>query len=379
VKKYSDFIAHPVRMKISNKDETLNSQKALWLRPADEIKEEDYTEFYHHLTHDWAKPLKTIHYKAEGTREFTALLFIPKTKPWDYHFRNNSYGLSLYVKRVFIMNNCEDLIPPYLRFMKGLVDSSDLSLNISREMLQKDRQVGQIRKSLTGKILNTLREILENERSTYEEFWMNFGGTVKEGIAFDPALQENNQEKLQNLLLFHSTHSEGWTTLQEYKNRMKPDQKAVYYISGDSLSRIQNSPYLEQLKTKGLEVLLMTDAVDEWVTTHLREYENTPLQSITQDDLKLDGADEKPIQNAKFKSLLEVMRKTLESHVKDVRISTRLTESPVCLVSSAQDPSARMERILKSMGQDMPQNKRILELNADHPLYNKMILLSMTP
>ena len=235
-------------------DETLNSQKALWLRTPSEVTAEEYNEFYRHLTHDWVDPLKTIHYKAEGTMEFASILYLPAQKPFNYDFRDRKIGLSLYVKRVFIKGDCEELLPQYLRFMKGMVDSDDLSLNVSREILQQDRQIIRIKKALTSKILSTLKDLLQNDRVAYEKFWVNFGSTLKEGIALEPA----STDKLKDLVLFHSTHSDKLTSLADYVGRMKPAQKEIYYITGDSLTQIQNSPYLEKLKAKGFEVLLMT-------------------------------------------------------------------------------------------------------------------------
>lgn len=396
VRKYSDFIAAPIRMKVKKQvpkkddkdkfeevieDEILNSRKPLWLRPTSEIKEEEYADFYHHQTHDWGKPLKTIHFKAEGTIEYTALLFVPENKPWDFHVRGTKYGLNLYVRRVFIMSDCDSLIPSYLRFVRGLVDSNDLSLNISREILQQDRQVKQIHKSLTGKILNSFKETLEKEREQYEKMWHAFGATLKEGIATDPG----NSEKLQDLFLFHSTDSDKLTTLAEYVGRMKDQQNAIYYITGDNLAQIKNSPYLERLREKGFEVLLLVDPVDEWVVDHLTTYREKELQSITRENLDLDSlatAEEKKqkeeilnAQKDRLNSLLEKMKEFLKDKVKDVRVSTRLAGSPVCLVSGQHDPSARMERLMREIGGAAAETRRIMEINPAHPLFEKMTSL----
>ena len=264
VKKYSDFISHPIKMKGSEKpeDETLNSQKALWLKPAVEVTQDEYKDFYQHLTNDWNDILKTIHYKAEGTMEFSSVLFIPSKKPWNYNYKESTWGLSLYVKRVFIMGDCQDLLPSYLRFVKGMVDSSDLSLNVSREILQKDRQVTQIRKNITNKIFSSLKDLLQNDRVQFENFWSEFGPTLKEGIPTD----STQKDKLQDLLLFHSTQSDRMTTLEEYVSRMPAEQKDIYFITGDDLSQLNQSPYLEKLKEKNFEVLLLVDHIDEWVT-----------------------------------------------------------------------------------------------------------------
>ncbi len=378
VKKYSDFIAYPIIFK----DETLNSQKALWLKSPSEITEDEYKEFYKHLTHDWNEPVKHAHFKAEGTLEFNSLLYLPSKKPWNYNTKEGEYGLSLYVKRVFIMADCKDLIPSYLRFVKGMVDSSDLSLNVSRELLQQDRQVTQMRKSITGKVLSMLKDLLGKDRSTYENFWTEFGATLKEGIPSDPS----NKEKIQDLLLFHTTSSDKMTSLEEYVGRMKESQKSIFFMTGDSLSQITNSPYLEKLKEKSYEVLLLVDPVDEWVTENLKDYKGKAMQSIAKSGLDLDSADEKEKKEEdkkkaeeKFKPLLENLKKALEKDVKDVVISERLTETPVCLVSSEQDLSAHMQKILSQMGagsQGMVTSKRILEINAHHPLFERMLGLS---
>lgn len=380
VKKYSDFIAHPIKMQGEKEDETLNSQKALWLRPASEVTPEDYKEFYQHLTHDWNEPLKTVHYKAEGTMEFNALLYIPGKKPWNYNMRDMEFGLNLYIKRVFIMSNCKDLLPTYLRFVKGLVDSSDLSLNVSRELLQQDRQVSQIRKNVTAKILAQLKELLTKDRSAFENFWTEFGTTLKEGL---PAL-DGNKEKLQDLLLFHSTQSDKMTTLDEYVSRMKETQKDIYYITGDSLSQVSNSPYLEKLKEKGMEVLLLVDPVDEWVVDSLKDFKTKKLQSIMREGLELDTEEEKSQKQEQkkqaaetLKPLIESMKKTLDNNVKDVVLSDRLTSTPACLVAASQDPSAHMQKLMAQMGDEYAKPvKRIMEINAQHPLFEKMLQAS---
>jgi len=384
VKKYSDFIAYPIRMKTEEEgkteDETLNSQKALWLKSPSEVTKEEHKEFYHHLSHDWNDPIKTIHYKAEGTMEFNALMYLPMQKPWNFNMRETEYGLSLYIKRVFIMADCKDLLPQYLRFVKGLVDSSDLSLNVSREILQQDRQVSQIRKNVTTKILSSMKDMLNKERGLYETFWKEFGAIVKEGFPGDPT----NKEKLQELTLFKSTASEDWTTLEEYIGRMKEGQKEIYFMTGDDLGKMAQSPYLEKLKEKGYEVLLMADPVDEWMTDSLREYKEKKLQSVTKEDLNLDTEEEKKTKEdekksflERFKPLMESMKETLKDQVKDVNISDRLTETPVCLVAGSHDPSAHMQRILSQMGQDQGINtKRIFEINPKHAVIEKMMSLT---
>lgn len=376
VKKYSDFVPFPIKLK----DEVLNSQKAIWLRTPSEVTAEEHSEFYKHLSHDWSEPLRTIHYKAEGTSEFSAILYIPSQKPFNYDYRDRKVGLNLYVKRIFIKGDCEELLPPYLRFVKGMVDSDDLSLNVSREILQQDREVTKIKKALTNKIQANLKELLEQDRPTYEKFWNQFGTTLKEGVAGDPT----TKEKLQDLLLFNTTQSEQLTTLKEYVGRMKEGQKAIYYITGETLNQIKNSPYLEKLRSKNFEVLLMVDGIDGWVAGNLAKYSEKPLQSIMAADLDLDSEDEKKAAQtklaeaeARFKPLLETMTKALNEQVKEIKLSDRLIDSPVCLVSDKNAMSAHMERLMESMGQAVPKSKRTLELNPFHPLSEKM--LSTTP
>lgn len=385
IKKYSDFIAWPIKMKTSSpgeegkteeKDETLNSMKALWLRPANEVKTEEYKEFYQHLTHDWNEPLKTIHYRAEGTMEFTGLYFIPTKKPWNYQMKDYEYGLNLYIKRVFIMDNCKELLPAWLRFVKGMVDSSDLSLNVSREILQQDRQVIAIRKNVVNKVLGTLKEMLNKERDTYEKFFAEFGNTLKEGIPMEPS----QKEKIAELLLFRSSSSEKFKTLDEYISEMKENQKEIYFITGDRLEAVKNSPYLEKLQEKGYDVLFMIDPVDEWVTQELHEYKGKKLQSITKEGLDLDTEEEKKQKaeerkglEERFKPLVENMKNWLSADVKDVVFSDRLTKTPVCLVRENTGMSAHMEKLLSQMGEAAPKSKSILEINAKHPVFAAMI------
>lgn len=374
IKKYSDFIRHPIKLKNDKGEwETLNSQKALWLKSPSEIKEEEYNEFYQQLSHDWQNPAKVIHYKAEGTMEFQSLLYIPSHQPWNYFSKDIEWGPSLYIKRVFIMNNCEDLLPRNLRFVKGIVDSADLSLNVSREMLQKDRRVTSIKKSLVNKVFNTLKDWQTQDRKTYETFWHNFGSTIKEGLLEDAS----QKEKVQDLILFPSTHSEETTTLKDYVARKKEDQKAIYYLAGDQLEVLKKSPYLEKLKAKGIEVLFCIDPVDEWVIPQLESYNDLKLVNLTKGDLDLDTEEEKKEKESlqgKFKPLLEAIKGFLENEVKDVRISDRLTSSAACLVSGEHDPSAHMQKLLEKMGQGKlgGEGKRILEINPNHPVFAKM-------
>ncbi len=399
VKKYSDFIAWPILMMVSreedeldaegnpvegktktvSEDETLNSRKAIWLRSPQDVTDDEYSEFYKHVAHDWTEPLERIHYRAEGSQEFTALMFVPGTVPFDYNYRESKWGLSLYVNRVFIMDHCEDLVPTYLRFLRGVIDSSDLSLNVSREILQKDRQVQAIKKAVASKVLKHLGTWLSERRETYEKFWTNFGPTLKEGVPND----FSNKEKIEELLLFRSSAQEGWTTLPEYVKRMKKDQKEIYFITGESVKQLESSPYLERLKVKGFEVLYGIDTVDEWVMQSISKFQDKHLRSITKEGLELDSEDEKKSKEEElkskeqeFKDLLETIKTAVEPHVKEVKISTRLVDSPVCLVSGAYDPSSRMERLMESMGQAVPKAKRIMEINPSHPVFGKMKTLS---
>lgn len=395
VKKYSDFIAWPIKMKTVREepeydadgkeiegsrktveeDETLNSRKAIWLRSPSEISDDEYNEFYRHVAHDWNLPLDRIHYRAEGSQEFSALVYIPGSIPPDYNYRESKWGLSLYINRVFIMDHCEDLVPSYLRFLRGVIDSSDLSLNVSREILQKDRQVQAIKKAVSTKLLKHLENLLAKDREKYETFWKNFGATLKEGIAND----FTNKDKLQDLALFASSESDKLTTLAEYEGRMKKDQKEIYYITGESVRQLQGSPYLEKLKQKNFEVLFCTDPVDEWVMQSIGKFKDKQLRSITKEGLDLDSEEDKKKQDealkekeGEFKKLLETIQGAVAANVKEVKISHRLVDSPVCLVSGAYDPSARMERMMEAMGQSMPKAKRILEINPSHPIFGRM-------
>lgn len=401
VKKYSDFIEWPIKMKSTREepeldkdgkpiegktntvieDETLNSQKAIWLRSSSEVKEDEYSEFYKHVSKDWTDPLDHIHYKAEGTQEFSALLYVPSQLPFDYNYRDTRWGLTLYVNRVFIMDHCEDLLPAHFRFIKGVIDSSDLSLNVSREILQKDRQIQAIKKALSGKLLKHFKAMLDNDREKYEKFWKNFGSTLKEGIANDFA----NKEKLEEMALFYSSHGEGLSTLKEYVSRMKKEQKEIYYITGESIKQLEASPYLEKLKEKGYEVLYCVDPVDEWVMQSITKFDEKDMRSITKEGLDLESEDEKKEKEEVLKSkekdfegLLNTIKGAVAASVKDVKLSRRLVNSPVCLVSGAYDPSARMERMMSAMGQDMPKSKRIMEINPDHPVFNTMRSLPET-
>jgi molecular chaperone HtpG len=394
VKKYSDYVQYPVTMDITRTEpargadgkviegggdiektaeETLNSMKAIWTRPKSEITDEEYDEFYKHISHDYDKPLKTIHYAAEGVSEFKSILFIPSHKPFDLFMRDHKKGVHLYVKRVFITDNCEALFPDYLRFMKGVVDSSDLPLNVSREILQEDMQIKRIQKSLVGKVLSTLAEMKEKSPEEYLTFYREFGPVLKEGLHFDFA----NKEKLQDLLLFESSKTEAgkFASLKEYVERMPESQKEIYFITGTSRAAVEMSPHLEIFRKKDFEVLFLTDPVDEWVAQALTEYEGKKLKAVDRGDLEIDTEEEKKEKEAKkeeavqqYKGLLEFIGENLKDRVKEVRLSSRLTDSACCLVADEYGLNANMERILKAMNQDVPETKRVLELNPDHPL-----------
>ena len=394
VKKYSDYVQYPIVMDITRKgpakgadgkviegggdiertvEETLNSMKAIWTRPKSEIGDEEYEEFYKHISHDFEKPLKTIHYSAEGVSEFKALLFIPGHKPFDLFLREHKRAVHLYVKRVFITDSCESLLPDYLRFMKGVVDSSDLPLNVSREILQEDVQIKRIQKNLVGKVLATLAEMKEKTPEEYLKFYQEFGPVLKEGIHFDVA----NKEKLQDLVLFESSRTDAgkYISLKEYVERMPASQKEIYFITGTSRAAVEMSPHLEIFRKKEYEVLFMTDPVDEWVGQALTEYDGRKLKAVDRGDLEIDTEEEKKEKEAKkdeaahqYKGLLDFIGDKLKDRVKEVRLSSRLTDSACCLVADEYGLNANMERILKSMNQEVPETKRILELNPDHPI-----------
>ncbi|MBF0196626.1 MAG: molecular chaperone HtpG [Planctomycetes bacterium] len=392
VKKYSDFVTYPIKMDVKEevkseddkeddkekkdeekayitKEETLNSMKALWTRPKSEIKEEEYNEFYKQISHDFTDPMDTIHFSAEGTIEYQSLLYIPSKRPFDLMYRDGKRGLSLYVKQVFIMADCEKIMPEYLRFVKGLVDSADLSLNVSRELLQEDRQITVIKKRLTKKVLDTLSSLKKNDKEKYLKFWAEFGEVLKEGLAMDQA----NAEELKDLMFFHSSAAAELTSLEDYVTRMPEDQKEIYYITGDSVSAVENSPLLEAFKEKGYEVLYLVDNVDEFMLQGLQNYKEKNLKSVNKGDVDLKSDDEKKADEAKekenkdkYSSMLESMQKILDEDIKEVRLSNRLKSSAVCLVSDENGMTPQMEQMFASMGQEMPKNKRILEVNPEH-------------
>jgi molecular chaperone HtpG len=387
VKKYSDFIAWPIRMEVETRTpasddggeetvtietQTLNSMKALWARAKDEVSEEEYKEFYKHIAHAWDDPLEVISMKAEGTFEYQALLFIPSRAPFDLYEPGADIGVQLYVKRVFIMGDCDELMPRYLRFIKGVVDAQDLSLNVSREILQQDRQINAIRRRLTKKVLSTIKDLQSERPDDYRTFWGQFGKVLKEGLMRD----FDNQETLLQISSFGSTHSEDeLTTLAEYVERMKEGQEQIFYATGESRQQILNSPHLEAFKAKGYEVLLLTDAVDEIWLGSVTESDGKPLQSVAKGEVDLDTEEEKTAHEAErkerqkdFADLLTWLTETLSEHVKEVRLSTRLTESPACLITDAFGITPTLARMYRASGQEIPVEKRTLELNPNHPL-----------
>ncbi len=381
VRKYSDHIAFAVRMKKpAAKDsdqqqaeyETINHAQALWTRPRTELKDEDYKEFYRHVTHDFSEPLAWSHGKVEGKKEYTSLLYVPSRAPFDLSHRDGVRGLKLYVRRVFIMDDAEQFLPLYLRFIKGIVDSADLPLNISREMLQQDPAIDTIRTGLTRRALDMLDK-LKGEPEKYATFWKEFGSVLKEG----PAEDHNNRERIAKLLRFSSTQTdkeEQDVSLEDYLARMKPGQTSIYYLIADSFAAAKSSPHLEVLRKKGIEVLLLSDRVDEWLMDHLREFDGKSLRNVARGDLDLSSvqsAEEKQAQETLSKehaALVERLKKTLENQVSDVRVTSRLTDSPVCLVLGENDMGMQMRRILEAAGQKAPITKPVLELNPGHPL-----------
>ena len=399
IKKYSDFVEYPVVMDIIRDEtpmddegkpkegaekqttvteETLNSMKAIWMRPKSEVKKEEYNEFYKHVSHDYTDPLKTIHYSAEGKIEFKALLYLPAKAPFDmFQQEGAKHGIHLYVKRIFIMDNCEALLPRYLRFAKGVVESNDLPLNVSREILQEDVIIKKIEKSVTTKILSELKSMMKKSEEDYLSFYREFGKVLKEGIEVDPT----NKDKIKDLLLFESSRTEPgkYVSLKEYTERMALDQKEIYYITGTSRSAVENSPHLEVFKKKEIEVLFMTEPVDEFILSGFGEYDKKKLKSIAQGDIDLGTEEEKKIADeqkketsGKYKKLIKKVQDSLKDYVKEVRLSDRLTDSASCLVTDDGDMNPQMERIFAAMNQPVPETKRILELNPDHPVIETM-------
>jgi molecular chaperone HtpG len=377
IRKYSDHIGFPVRMRkegeASLEYETVNQAKALWTLPRTEIKDEEYTQFYQHLAHDFTEPLSWSHNKVEGKREYTSLLYLPGRAPFDLWQRDAARGLKLYVRRVFIMDDAEQFLPLYLRFVKGVVDSSDLPLNVSRELLQQEPEVEAIRNGMTKRVLDMLTRMAKDDATKYATFWKEFGAVIKEGVGQDYA----NRATLLSLLRFASTHdaaNEPTTSFAQYIERMKPGQDRIYFVIADSLDAARSSPYIERLKERGLEVLLLAERIDEWVMGQIDDFEGKKLKDAARGDLELGGLEteeEKKHHEDELKEsegLLKRVKDAVGDRIEAVRVSTRLTDSPACLALGEHDMGANMRRILSATGQKVPESKPTLELNVEHPL-----------
>jgi len=379
IHKYSDHISLPIVMKKPDADEseTVNKASALWARPKSEISEQEYEEFYKHIAHDFEAPLAHVHSKIEGQQNYTSLLYIPSRAPFDLWDRNRRHGIKLYVRRVFIMDDAEQLMPDYLRFVRGVVDSDDLPLNISREILQHNKSIDAIRGACVKRVLGLLENLANDEPDKYDSFWQAFGRVLKEGPVEDHA----NRERVAKLLRFASTNGDSDkqdVSLDAYLSRMKEGQDKIYYITADSFATAKNSPHLEVFRDKGIEVLLMHDRIDEWLTTHLTEYQDKAFQSVAKGNLELDQVKEaskiekREHDEHTFRELIDRMRATLGERVRDVRLTERLTRSPACLVVDENDISTNLERVLKSVGQKVDHVRPIMEINPDHPLVQKL-------
>ncbi|MDZ7802512.1 molecular chaperone HtpG [Thiohalophilus sp.] len=384
IKKYSDHISLPILMakrdeegKPTDELETVNKASALWTRSRGEISDEEYTEFYKHVAHDFEDPLTWLHNKVEGTQSYTTLFYIPKRAPFDLYDRDKRYGIKLYVKRVFIMDDAEQLMPNYLRFVRGVVDSDDLPLNVSREILQRNRQIDTIRNGSVKKILAHLEKLAQDEPEKYSEFWQAFGNVLKEG----PAEDFGNKEKIAKLFRFASTHNDSDVqnvSLDEYLDRMQDKQEKIYYITAESYAAAKNSPHLELFRKKGIEVLLMYDRVDEWMMSFMDEYNGKPFVSVAKGALDLgeleDKEEKEKVEKAEkdYKDLLERMQNVLEGKVKEVKVSHRLTDSPSCLVVSENDMAMSMQKLLKQAGHNVPNIEPSLEINPEHALVKRL-------
>ncbi len=358
-------------------DETVNTATALWTRSRTDITEEEYQEFYKHISHDFAEPLTWSHNRVEGKLDYTSLLYIPAKAPFDMYNRDASRGLKLYVQRTFIMDDAEQFLPLYLRFVKGVVDSNDLSLNVSREILQKDPNIDSMRSALTKRILDTLDKMAKKEPDNYKAFWNEFGQVLKEG----PAEDFGNKEKVAGLLRFASTNNdtaEQVNSLADYISRMKEGQSKIYYVVAENFNTAKNSPHLEVFRKKGIEVLLLSDRVDEWLMGHLMDFDGKTLQDVGKGALdlgELDTEEEKEVQKKieeEFKDFAGRIKEVLKDEVQEVRVTHRLTDSPACLVVGEHDMGAQMRRLLEQAGQAMPESKPTIEINPEHPLLQKM-------
>lgn len=389
LRKYSDHISMPIRLpaeawdeesksqKRNGEWETVNQASALWTRSKSEISDEQYTEFYKHVSHDFDAPLAWSHNRVEGRSEYTQLLYVPRRAPFDLWDRNARHGIKLYVKRVFIMDDAEQLLPPYLRFVRGVVDSADLPLNVSREILQESRDVKAIREGCTKRVLALLEDLAENRSDDYRSFWENFGQVLKEGVGDD----FSNRERIAGLLRFASTHTgtpDQSVSLKDYVARMKDGQDRIWYVTAETYTAAASSPHLEIFRKKGIEVLLLTDRVDEWMLSHLREFEGKSLASIARGDLDLEqfaDAEEKAQQEKvaeDIRPLVERLKAALGERVKEVKVSFRLVDSPACVVVDEHEMSAHLQRLLKAAGQQAPESRPILEINPSHPLIERL-------
>jgi len=386
ITQYSDHIGFPVLMEkvvepqeeggeTTIEEEAVNQASALWARPRNEISDDEYREFYKHVAHDFEEPLEWSHNRVEGTNEYTSLLYLPKRAPFDLYDRESKHGIKLYVQRVFIMEDSEQLMPRYLRFVRGLIDSASLPLNVSREILQSSKVIDSIKNGSVKKVLGLLDKMVKNDPAKYQAFWKEFGKVLKEGPGEDFA----NRDKIAKLLRFASTHSDSSeqnVSLDDYLGRMQEGQDKIYYVTADSHSAAKNSPHLEIFRKKGIEVLLLSDRVDEWLTSHLTEYEGKQLQSVAKGELDLgDDEDSKKELEEKSKAseeLLKRMKDALSDKVDEVRVTNRLTTSPACIVLNQHDMAMHMQRLLKEAGHELPGSKPILEINTDHPLVDKL-------
>jgi molecular chaperone HtpG len=387
IRKYSDHITLPIVMKKSewkdgeqvptDEDETVNKASALWSRAKSDITEEEYQEFYKHVSHDFENPLAWSHNRVEGNQEYISLLYVPSKAPFDLYDRERSHGIKLYVKRVFILEDAEKLMPQYLRFVRGVIDSADLPLNVSREILQHSKDIDAIKAASVKKVLGLLEDLAENKPEQYQEFWTEFGRVLKEGPGEDFA----NKEKIAGLLRFASTHLDSEAQVVGFKDyiaRMKEGQEAIYYITADSFAAAQHSPHLEIFRKKGIEVLLLSDRVDEWMLGGLTEFDGKKLQSIAKGDLDLGKLEDEAEKEAKkhvedaAKDLVERIKTTLGDQIKEVRVTHRLTDSPACLVAGEHDLSGNLERMLKAAGQKTPESKPTLEINPTHALVERL-------
>lgn len=391
ISKYSDHVALPIKMRKDEQDdedkneeekpaeewETINKASALWARPKNEITEEEYKEFYKHVGHDYEDPLAWSHNRVEGTTEYTSLLYLPARAPFDLFEPNQTHGVKLYVQRVFIMEDAEKLMPRYLRFVRGVIDSNDLPLNVSREILQGHKIIDSMRSGSVKKVLGLLKGLAKNDSGQYEKFWEQFGKVLKEG----PVEDASNRDAVLKLLRFASTHNDNenqTVALEDYVSRMKQGQEKIYYITSDNYTAAKNSPHLEIFAKKGIEVLLMSDRVDEWMMGHVSEFDGKSMQSVAKGELDLDkieGADnedkdKKPSKGSK--KIVKRIKKVLGDQVEDVRVSKRLTKSPSCIVLNEHDMAMYMQNLLKQAGQEMPSSKPVLEINPDHPMLAQM-------